>query len=399
MDLRSGLPYWRLINKSHILYPALNTDLTCEIAIVGGGITGALAAFHLAQDGLDVVLLDKRSIGSGSTAASSGLLSFEADVELNDLIDTIGQDQAVRRYRLGTEAIGTVRNMCSSLGDDFGFEEREGLYLASKKSHIRRLRREFEVRKHFGFDVEYFDETELRERYALNAPAAILSRPSAQVDPLRLTQQLIAAAAERGARVFEQTSVKSIEGASDGAVLVAQNGQRVRAKRVFVAAGCKTSDYLEESASRLHNSFALASTPVLDLNPRLHQCTLWETARPNFYLRNLADNCLIIGGMDSAFSSEHAQHSMIPKQGKKLAQRFGELFPGHVLNVCAAWAGVFGDAKHGLAYVGTSAKNPRAHFAVGYAGNGIVFGVIASRIIADLFLERDGAEANAFRLR
>ena len=399
MDLRSGLPYWRLINKSHICYPTLDADLTCEIAIVGGGITGALAAYRLAKEGLDIVLLDKRSIGSGSTAASSGLLHYEADIELNDLIDAIGQDQAVRRYRLGTEAIGTVRDMCSSLGEDFGFEERAGLYLASKKSHVRRLRREFEVRKYFGFEVEYFDESELRERYALNAPAAILSRLSAQVDPLRLTQQLIAAAAERGARVFEQTSVMSIEGPSDCAVLVAQNGQRVRAKRVFIAAGCKTSDYLEESVSPPHSSFALASSPVRDPDPRLQQCTIWETARPYFYVRNTADDCLIIGGMDSAFGSDHAQHSMIPKQAKKLAHRFGELFPGKVLNACSAWAGVFGDAKNGLAYVGTSAKNPRAHFALGYAGNGIIFGVIASRILADLFLERDDADARVFRLR
>ena len=399
MDLRSGLPYWRQINKSHICYPALDADLSCEIAIVGGGITGTLAAYRLAQEGLDVVLLDKRSIGSGSTAASSGLLQYEADVELNDLIDAIGQDQAVRRYRLGTEAIGSIRDMSASLGDDFGFEERGDLYLASRKSHVRRLRREFEVRKYFGFDVEYFDEAELRERYSLNAPGAILSRPAAQVDPLRLTQQLVAAAAERGARIYEQTSVKSIEWSSDCVVLVAQNGQRVRAKRVFFAAGCKTSDYLDESVSRFHSSFALASTPVRDLDPRLQQCTLWETARPYFYVRNTADDGLIVGGMNCPFTSEQMQHSMIPKQAKKLAQRFGELFPGKVLTVCAAWAGVFGDAKHGLAYVGTSAKHPRAHFALGYGGNGITFGVIASRIIADLVLERDGADAQEFRLR
>jgi ribulose 1,5-bisphosphate synthetase/thiazole synthase len=63
MDLRTGTPYWRLINGSHVCYPVLDTDLNCEIVIVGGGITGALAAYRLSLEGLDIVLIDKRDIG------------------------------------------------------------------------------------------------------------------------------------------------------------------------------------------------------------------------------------------------------------------------------------------------------------------------------------------------
>ena len=45
-----------------------------------------------------------------------------------------------------------------------------------------------------GGDVMILEEPELREHYSMNAPGAILSRPAAQVDPLRLTQQLVAVA-------------------------------------------------------------------------------------------------------------------------------------------------------------------------------------------------------------
>src|SRR5262249_55250262 len=105
MDLRSGQPFWPLRNGLLESYPALRQDETCEVAIIGGGITGALVAYHLAEEGVDIVLLDKRDVGTGSTAASTSLLQYEIDTELADLIDRVGEADAVRAYRLGIEAI------------------------------------------------------------------------------------------------------------------------------------------------------------------------------------------------------------------------------------------------------------------------------------------------------
>lgn len=397
MDLRSGTPYWRLINGAHVCYPVLDCDLNCEIVIVGGGITGALAAHRLAQEDLDIVLLDKRDIGSGSTAACTGLLQFEIDVELSDLIDSVGQDTAVRSYRLGTEAIETVRELASKSEDDFGFADRTSLYLASKKSHLSKLRREFEARRQYGFDVAFLEERELRERYTLNAPGAILSRPAAQVDPLRLTQFLVAAAAKRGAQVYEQTPVKEIDWSNDGVLVTTQNGSRVRAKRILFAAGYESLEYLEHKVGELHSTFAVVSEPLPDFSDQTNHCIIWETARPYFYFRNTTDGRAIVGGMDTGFETDHAHLGMIPKQTKKLEQRFAELFPGKALEATAAWAGVFGDTADGLAYIGPSIEHPQAYFALGYGGNGITFSVMAAQIIADLYLGRANTDAQIFR--
>lgn len=60
-------------------YPTLKQDLVCGVAVIGGGITGALVAYHLIQAGVDTVLVDKRDIGHGSTSASTSLLQYEVD--------------------------------------------------------------------------------------------------------------------------------------------------------------------------------------------------------------------------------------------------------------------------------------------------------------------------------
>ena len=58
MDLRSGDPFWLLQGDLFPAYPQLDRDKKCDVAILGGGITGALVAYHLAQTGIPAILLD-----------------------------------------------------------------------------------------------------------------------------------------------------------------------------------------------------------------------------------------------------------------------------------------------------------------------------------------------------
>ena len=134
MDLRSGNAYWLLKNGLLASYPALRQDESCDVAIIGGGITGALVAYRLSNEGVDTVLLDKRDIGTGSTAASTSLLQYEIDTELVDLIAEVGESDAVRAYRLGLEAVGQVEEMVRLIGGDCGFDAEEKLLLCQQET-------------------------------------------------------------------------------------------------------------------------------------------------------------------------------------------------------------------------------------------------------------------------
>ncbi len=84
---------------------ALKENLTCEVAIIGGGITGALIAHQLTKQGADYIVLDRRNVGKGSTSTSTELLLYEIDVDLHELIDLVSEDHAVCAYQLCREAI------------------------------------------------------------------------------------------------------------------------------------------------------------------------------------------------------------------------------------------------------------------------------------------------------
>ena len=69
-------PLWTNTYATPAQYPWLDTDISCDVAVVGGGIAAALCALRFAEAGLHTVLLSATPVGHGSTAVSSGILSL-----------------------------------------------------------------------------------------------------------------------------------------------------------------------------------------------------------------------------------------------------------------------------------------------------------------------------------
>src|SRR3546814_2940742 len=76
MDLNSGYPWWTVRNGLPCQFPPLRADLRCDVAVIGGGISGALVADEFAAHGHEVVLVDGRDIGWRSEEHTSELQSL-----------------------------------------------------------------------------------------------------------------------------------------------------------------------------------------------------------------------------------------------------------------------------------------------------------------------------------
>lgn len=125
MDLKSGALFWPEQNeKFPELLPRCGGDIDCEVAIVGAGLTGTLIAHALTNDGVEVVLLDKRGVAVGSTSASTALIQYEIDVPLFKLIRMRGEKDAVRSYHLCLQAISRIEQVVRELGDPCRFIRR-----------------------------------------------------------------------------------------------------------------------------------------------------------------------------------------------------------------------------------------------------------------------------------
>lgn len=393
MDLRTGAAYWPLKSGLIAVYPALDRDETCDVVVVGAGITGALAASRLAASGCDVVVVDRNDVAMGSTAASTGLLQYETDTSLGELSSYIGVEGAVLSWKAGVRAVDEIEQLSGSC---CGFARRPSLYLISRRGDARQLRREYDLRASQGFDVTWLERAEILRRYGFERDGAILSGGDAEVDPYQLTHRALADAAERGARVYDRTDVERIRPTRSGVRLETNRGAAVKARRLVIAAGYEVARHLKRDRGHLHSTWAMVSEPLRDLSWWPHRCLIWETRRPYLYLRTTAEGRVIAGGEDEPWSSSHENIDIMKKKVRRLTRGFRSLFPNVELEPAYAWAGVFGTTQDGLPYIGELPEYPHTYFALGYGGNGITFGMIAADAIRDWWVGKPGVEQALF---
>ena len=112
-DLRGGRSPWsqRLVQP---VRPFVDRDFRCEILVVGAGITGSLAAEHLAAQGHEVCIIDRQRPGLGSTTASTAMLLWEIDSSLNDLTAMYGFERAAGIYRRSFGAVSGLAELVNT---------------------------------------------------------------------------------------------------------------------------------------------------------------------------------------------------------------------------------------------------------------------------------------------
>lgn len=391
MDLKSGYPFWAIKNGLMRAFPPLRRDVRCDVAIVGGGITGALVADELSRHGHDVVVIEQRDIGWGSTAASTALVQYEIDTHMTDLAARYGVPDAVLAYRACLDAVGEIEALADEVGD-VELARADSLYVASKRRHARALRDEHALRVAHGFPVEWLAADDVKARFGVDAPCAILSRVAARVDPYRMTYRLFERIADRGGRIFDRTVCERFEPTSRSVVLHTDGG-RVTAAHVVLAAGYAAQRHLRQRVAANRSSYAFITDPTDagTLGPFAHTM-LWESARPYLYLRSTDDGRLLVGGGDDAVDVPAKRDARVDRKAKALqrsAQQRLPALPRDALEPVFAWAGTFAETADGLPFFGPHAEHgPRVHFAMAYGGNGITYSRIGAAILRALVERR-----------
>jgi glycine/D-amino acid oxidase-like deaminating enzyme len=396
MDLHSGQPIWLIYDQRAFSFDSLSIDLNCDVAIIGGGVTGALLADRLTREGREVVLLDQRTPGVGSTLASTGLLQYALDQPLHRLIDTVGKDRAVHAYRRSLAAIDELEALVAAYPDKCRLRRRPSYYLASRLWHLRALRREYRCLKAHGLPVDFVTRRQLRAMGVRSAYGAIRSASDGDVDPLCLTQRALMSAVGRGLRAFSGTRVEKITESENHIALVTDVGATVRCDHVVIATGYEAQQFLALDSVNLQSTYVAVSKPMPDHAEWPEEALFWETARPYFYARRLQDGRAIIGGADTAFHDDHERQRLIDRKVQRLLRRFHRLFPQLEFVLDGQWAGTFAETATSLPLIGRVKSHPRRYMALGYGGNGITFSMIAARLIADLIAGRSNPDECVF---
>ena len=363
----------------------LRGDVTCDVAVIGGGFTGVNTALELAQRGYAVVLLEQHRIGWGATGRNGGQVtgSLSGDTALQKhLTPRIGAETAadvVWGMRWQGHEIIEARVARYGIECDLRHGHLHAAWRASDMGELRDVATQAE-RRGMGGDVTLLDRDGVHE--ALDTPlyhGGLLNRRNMHLHPLDLCRGEARAAESLGVRLFEGTTVTGI--IPGERPVIETPGGRVTADNVVLAGGAYHRLEAKALGGRLFPAALgnMATEPLTEgeakaLNP--HNLAVYDTRFVLDYYRLTADNRVLFGG--GAHYGGKASADIAGELRPALERTFPRLAG---IGIDYAWSGQAGIVPNRVPMLGRSA--PNIWYAQGYSGHGIATTHIVAGIMAE----------------
>lgn len=380
-------------------FPSLQKDSSCDILIVGGGITGALMGYQFSKEGYKTMLIDKRDVSLGSTSASTSLLQYELDEPLHRLIKKVGENAAVDTYLEGVKAIDKLGKIISSLKAECGFERKKSVYIAHSPKDAEWLATEFEERRRIGLKVKWISKAQLKREFGAKGECAILSDVGASTDVYQLVHCLLAYSTKyHKLQVYDHTELVKVHYEKNRCKVEVAGGSTITTKKIIYATGYESQSMLKDKVVDLISTYSFISEP-LKIPQHIKDNLFWDTEDPYLYMRVTDDNRVLAGGEDEQFKNPERRDRLIEKKQQKLLEKIQDKFIGLKLIPDYAWAGTFGVTRDALPYIGPHPDYPNSYFVLAFGGNGITFSVMGMQILSDALADKHNKFLEYFRFR
>lgn len=398
MDLQSGTYYWPTTLPDAPSYPTLKENIECDVVIIGGGSSAAQCAYYLADQGLSVTVLEKGTIGCGSTSTNTALIQYSGEKMFTSLANTFGEEYTARHLKLLKEAIDDIELASKQVDMDCEFRRRDTLYSASCPEDVDPLRKEYDYIKQHGVDIDFWTKEKIEANYPFSREAAIYSFNDGELNPYKFTHALFQYAMKRGVQVYTHTEMNGhhYDREKQRMVIYTKTGYEVHARYVIFAAGYENMDIRKEKQASFVSTYTVTTTPVADFSTWYKRTILWETARPYIYIRTTADNRVIIGGLDDNTTVPEDRDSKLMHKKDKLIEEFNKLFPSIKVEPAYYSTAFYGGITDGIPIIGKYDNFPNCYFLLAYGDNGTVYSQLLAKIIAKEITEGHSSDLKLY---
>lgn len=180
----------------------MNLPKTANIVIIGGGVMGASAAYHLAQRGVkEIVLLEKEELfGQGATGRCAGGVRYQFATEVN--------------VRLSLASLPMLERFPEEIGQQIDYRKVGYLFLLTKEADIKVFEHNLAMQHRLGVMTEWLSGDEIRARLPMMVLEDVIKGTfypkDGLVDPNSVVMGYVNAASKLGVQAFNDVEVTGI---------------------------------------------------------------------------------------------------------------------------------------------------------------------------------------------
>lgn len=348
--------------------------------IIGGGVIGTSIAFHLAEAGVtDVVLLERDTLGSGSTCKAAGGVRAQFSDELN--------------IALGARSLAAFTRFGQRPGQEIDLHQVGYLFLLSTPDDVASFERDVALQNELGVASRMIDVTEARELSPLidteGLLAAVFSPDDGHCTPESVVLGYASAARRLGATLRTGISVLDVEVAGEQARRVVTDQGTIQADTVICAAGAWSAAIGDMAGIELPVSpvrrQVMFTEPMPDLPPAVPFTVDFATS---FYFHREGRG-LLLGMSDPqqqpGFDLEYSD-DWLPRLGAAIETRTPGLLD---VGLSEGWAGLYEVTPDHNALIGRADEPRNFFYATGFSGHGFLQAPAVGEVMRDLYLERE----------
>jgi glycine/D-amino acid oxidase-like deaminating enzyme len=363
-------------------YPRLESDLSCDVVVVGGGFSGVNTALELAERGYDVILLEANRISWGASGRNGGQIIGGIGRDPERFVKRIGEDGVRTIYQMGLEAREVIRERIETYEIDcdlkWGYCD-----LALKPRHMKMFAEWQAFEQEIGNPHPYtlLDRYELREyvrseRYV----GGLYNAANGHLQPLNLCIGEAAALETLGGRIFEQSRVIQLDQGERPRVRTGEGS--VTAKQVVFAGNAYMGALIPRLASRIlpSSSSVIATAPLSEDLAREIMPGDVAACDPRTaldYFRLSADRRMLFGGLSNYTGLEPRDLEGVMR--RKMEAVFPQLTG---IRIDYAWSGWIGIGLNRMPQLGRIDDN--VAYIQAYSGHGVAPTHMMARITAEM---------------
>jgi len=200
---------------------------SAQVVVIGGGVIGTAVTYYLAKQGLDVALVERGDIDSGTSSACSGSV----------MMQTKGTGV---KLKLALESREIYQNLNEELGEDLEYQQEGGMIIAETEEEIEYISSLAKKQRESGLSIELLDKKQIKERQPALSDCVLASTfcpMDGKVNPMKVAFSFAESAKRRGARIYTFTQVKDIEVSKGRVSAIIVDHGKIRTNIVVNAGG------------------------------------------------------------------------------------------------------------------------------------------------------------------
>lgn len=350
-----------------------------SVVVVGGGIMGLSAAYHLAADGVrDVVLLERSELGSGSTCKAAGGVRAQFSDAVN--------------IELGRRSLRTFESFRETFGQEIDLHQVGYLFLLDDPADVAAFEAGVALQNELGVDTRMIEVAEAQRLSPLIRTEGLLAAAWGPGDghctPESVVLGYAGAARRAGARIVRGVEVTGIERDADEIRAVHTSAGVVRTDTVVCAAGAWSAAIgrmagVELPVEPLRRQ-VVTTGPAPDLVGDVPFTIDFSTS---LYFHREGPGLLV--GMSDPEETPgfrlNRGEEWLPRLGEALERRAPDVAE---LGVASGWAGLYEMTPDHNALVGEAEGVSRFLYATGFSGHGFLMGPAIGEVVRDLYRGR-----------